>query len=85
MRLSRNDIPVGKRVYATYKDEYNNVKVSFVPTYILDNGKDNLVIGVKNNQVRVSDGSYHMAGMLTGNMAEQIDTKNLFHIYTKDR
>lgn len=83
MRLSRNNIPVGKRVHATYIDDYSKVQISFVPTYVLTDGNDT-IIGVMSNTVTSHKG-YHPVSTLTGSVVNQINTNNLHHIYTKEK
>lgn len=76
-----DDFPLGKKVFARYCDEYNDVQINFIPTYVLnEDGK--LFIGTKNNLVGTFKGYFPLSA-LTGK--NELNAVYLSNIYTKRR
>ena len=76
-----NDFPIGKKIFARYNDEYNDLQINFIPTYVLEEN-NSIVIGTKNNMVGTPKGYYQLNG-LTG--TNQINSNYLSNIYTKKK
>lgn len=83
-QISRDELPnyVGRKLFATYRDELVDVQISFIPTYVLADVRGILYIGTKNDMVGTIKG-YHDVRYLTG--IEQIVSKCLFNIHEKRR
>ncbi len=77
----KTDFPIGKKVFARYNDEYNDLQINFIPTYVLEEN-NSLIIGTKNNMVGTFKGYYQLEE-LTG--TTQLDSKYLTNIYTKKK
>ena len=76
-----DDFPIGKKVFARYTDEYNDLQINFIPTYVVS--EDNsLYIGTKNGIVGTSKGYYELVS-LTGK--PNLNTKYLSNIYLKKK
>lgn len=75
------DFPIGRKIFARYNDDYNDLQINFIPAYVVS--EDNsLYIGTKNNMVGTSKG-YHQLEGLTG--GQQINSKYLSNIYLKKK
>lgn len=82
MQVSRDNIPIGRKLFATYRDDVIEAQINFIPTYVLVEDNKNSYIGTKNNLVGTVDG-YHDVRYLTG--TDQINTKYLFNIHEKKK
>jgi hypothetical protein len=71
--------PIGKKIFARYVDEYNDLQINFIPTYLVEDG-ESLYIGTKNDMVGSHKG-YHPLNLLIG--SNQLNAKNLSNIYLK--
>jgi len=79
LQFKIDDFPIGKKVFARYCDEYNDVQINFIPTYVLnENGK--ISISTKNNLVGTFKG-YFPLNELTGK--NELNAMNLSNVYTK--
>lgn len=80
--LKTTDFPIGKKIFARYTDEFNDLQINFLPTYVIEDGED-ILIGTKNNLVGTHKGYFDLT-MLTGK--SQINAYNLsnIHISKKD-
>lgn len=78
--MNIKEIPIGKKVFAKYTDEYNEIPIHFIPTYILkENGET--IIGVKNDSIGTDKGYYNIKSV-TGKT--QINTKYLTNIHIRN-
>lgn len=75
------DFPIGKKIFARYSDEFNDLQINFIPIYILEE-KNDVLIGTKNNMVGTEKGYFNLFD-LTG--TEQISAKFLSNIYLKKK
>jgi len=77
--MKLKEIPIGKKVFAKYTDDYNDLGIHFIPTYILEEDGQTF-IGVKNNSVGTEKGYYDIR-WVTGK--EQINKNNLTNIHIR--
>jgi hypothetical protein len=80
-QFKTNDFPVGKKIFARYADEYNDLQINFIPTYVL-NENGIILIGTKNNMVGTPKG-YYQLDELTGK--NQINANYLSNIHIKKK
>lgn len=73
--------PIGKKIFARYLDEYNDVNINFIPVYILQEN-DQTIIGTKNNMVGTEKGYFDLI-QLTGK--NELSSKNLSNIYIRNK
>lgn len=80
--LKTTDFPIGKKIFARYTDEFNDLQINFLPTYVIEEG-DEILIGTKNNLVGTHKGYFELT-MLTGK--PQLNARSLtnIHISKKD-
>jgi len=76
-----NNFPIGKKVFARFIDEYNDLQINFIPTYVLEDSGSAL-IGTKNNMVGTLKG-YYQLDELTGTL--QLNAKYLSNIHFKNK
>lgn len=76
-----NQFPIGKKIFARYADEYNDLQINFIPSYLVNEG-DSLYIGTKNDLVGTFKGYFNLE-FLTGK--QQINSKYLSNIYLKKK
>ena len=76
-----NNFPIGKKIFARYNDEYNDLQINFIPTYVLEDS-DSILIGTKNNMVGTEKGYFDLQ-LLTGK--EQLNSKYLSNIHIKKK
>jgi hypothetical protein len=82
MQQSKNDIfQIGKKLYARYTDEYNDLQINFIPMYVVED-KDTLYIGTKNDMVGTHKGYFPLHSLIGTN---QINSKHLSNIYTSKK
>jgi len=81
VQSKKTDFPIGKKIFARYNDEYNDLQINFIPTYVLDEGGQ-IIIGTKNNMVGTFKG-YFSLEELTGK--NQINANYLSNVYTKKK
>ena len=81
VQSKKTDFPIGKKIFARYNDEYNDLQINFIPTYVLD-GDGQIIIGTKNNMVGTFKG-YFSLEELTGK--NQINANYLSNVYTKKK
>lgn len=81
VQFKKTDFPIGKKIFARYNDEYNDLQINFIPTYVLD-GDGQIIIGTKNNMVGTFKG-YFSLEELTGK--NQINANYLSNVYTKKK
>ena len=75
------DLIIGQKTFARYNDDYNDVQINFIPTYLVeDNG--NLYIGTKNDMVGTPKGYFPLHSLIGTN---QINAKYLTNIYLKKK
>lgn len=75
------DVQIGKKTFARYTDEYNDLQINFIPTYVVEEN-NSLYIGTKNNMVGTLKGYYQLQE-LTGK--DQLNGKFLSNIYLKKK
>lgn len=75
------DFEIGRKTFARYNDEYNDIQINFIPTYVVEEN-NSLYIGTKNNMVGTSKGYYQLQE-LTGK--DQLNGKYLTNIYLKKK
>lgn len=75
------DFPIGKKIFARYTDEYNDLQINFIPTYIV-NDNELIFIGTKNNMVGTPKG-YYQLDELTGKT--QLNANHLSNIHIKNK
>lgn len=75
------DFPIGKKIFARYADEYNDLQINFIPMYVV-NENETIFIGTKNNMVGTSKG-YYQLDELTGK--NQINANYLSNIHIKKK
>lgn len=73
------DFPIGKKMFARYTDDHNDIQINFIPVYVVEDEKS-LYIGTKNNMIGTPKG-YFTLESLTGSI--QINAKFLSNIYLK--
>jgi len=73
-------IPIGKKVFAKYTDEYNDMAIHFIPEYVIEENGET-VIGVKNDSVGTEKGYYNIL-QVTGKT--QINTKYLTNLHIRN-
>ncbi len=74
-----NQFTIGKKTFARYADDYNDLQINFIPIYLVeDNG--NLYIGTKNDMVGTSKGYFPLHSLIGTN---QLNAKYLSNIYKK--
>jgi hypothetical protein len=78
-QFKTDDFPIGKKIFARYSDDYNDLQVNFIPNYVVIEN-NSLYIGTKNNMVGTSKG-YHPLEFLTGGI--QLNAKYLSNIHIK--
>lgn len=81
VQFKKTDFPIGKKIFARYNDEYNDLQINFIPTYVLD-GDGQIIIGTKNNMVGTFKGYFSLED-LTGK--NQINANYLSNVYTKKK
>lgn len=81
VQFKKTDFPIGKKIFARYNDEYNDLQINFIPTYVLDEGGQ-IIIGTKNNMVGTFKGYFSLED-LTGK--NQINANYLSNVYTKKK
>lgn len=81
VQSKKTDFPIGKKIFARYNDEYNDLQINFIPTYVLDEGGQ-IIIGTKNNMVGTFKGYFSLED-LTGK--NQINANYLSNVYTKKK
>ena len=74
-----NQFTIGKKTFARYSDDYNDLQINFIPIYLVEDGED-LYIGTKNDMVGTSKGYFPLHSLIGKN---QINTKYLSNIYKK--
>ena len=81
-QFKKTDFPIGKKIFARYIDEYNDLQINFLPTYLLEED-GNILIGTKNNLVGTAKGYFDLSLLTT---KPQINSRNLsnIHISKKD-
>ena len=80
-QCKKTDFPIGKKIFARYNDEYNDLQINFIPTYVLDED-GSIIIGTKNNMVGTFKGYFSLED-LTGK--NQINANYLSNVYTKKK
>lgn len=75
------DFPIGKKMFARYSDEWNDLQINFIPMYVVED-KNSLYIGTKNDLVGTFKGYYKLED-LTGK--PQLNVNNLSNVYTKKK
>lgn len=75
------DFPIGRKIFARYNDEYNDLQINFIPIYVVQE-ENYLYIGTKNNMVGTFKGYFDLE-QLTGK--PQLNTKYLSNIYLKNK
>lgn len=75
------DFPLGKKIFARYLDEYNDMQINFIPVYVLQEN-DQKIIGTKNNMVGTEKGYFELI-QLTGK--NELSSKNLSNIYIRSK
>ena len=75
------DFPLGKKIFARYLDEYNDMQINFIPVYVLQEN-DQKIIGTKNNMVGTEKGHFELI-QLTGK--NELSSKNLSNIYIRSK
>lgn len=78
--MKLKEIPIGKKVFAKYTDDYNEMAIHFIPTYIIEEN-DNTFIGIKNNSVGTEKGYYDIT-YITG-QGYQLNKKHLTNIHIR--
>jgi hypothetical protein len=73
------NFPIGKKVFARYTDEYNDLQINFIPIYLVEDGED-LYIGTKNDMVGCHKGYFPLHSLIGTN---QLNAKYLSNIYKK--
>lgn len=81
LKVENNNFPIGKKVFATYKDDLSHTTIDFIPTYIVEDG-ENLYIGSKNDMVGTPKGYFPLV-FLTG--TNQLNAKFLSNIFIKKK
>jgi|SanBayMetagenome_1026888.scaffolds.fasta_scaffold20413_4 hypothetical protein len=76
-----NQFPIGKKIFARYNDEYNDLQINFLPVYVLEDNGD-VMIGTKNNMIGTEKG-YFDVSELTGK--NQLNAKHLSNIYIRTK
>lgn len=76
-QLKSDDFPIGKKIFARYTDEWNDLQINFIPMYVVDES-ENLYIGTKNDLVGTHKGYFQLQFLTGGN---QLKTSNLSNIY----
>ena len=74
-----DDFPIGKKIFARYSDDYNDLFINFIPIYLVED-KKNLYIGTKNDMVGTSKGFFPLHSLIGTN---QINANHLSNIYKK--
>lgn len=80
-QFKTDDFPIGTKVFARYTDEFNDVQINFIPTYVVEE-QNSLYIGTKNNMVGTQKGYFQLEA-LTG--TDQINSNFLSNVYTKSK
>lgn len=75
------DFPIGKKIFARYTDEWNDLQINFIPTYVVED-QNILYIGTKNNIVGTFKGYYPLEDLTS---KPQLNTKYLTNVYTKNK
>lgn len=78
--MKTQDFPIGKKIYAKYTDEFNELNINFIPMYVLEES-DGKIIGTKNNMVGTESGYFNVT-QVTGR--EQINSKYLSNIHIRN-
>lgn len=81
-QFKTNDFPIGKKIFARYNDDYNDLQINFIPTYTL-NENGTIFIGTKNNMVGTQKGYYRL-DELTGKTQINANYLSNIHIKKKD-
>lgn len=76
-----DDLPIGRKIFARYTDEYSDIQINFIPTYVVEEN-NSLYIGTKNSMVGTPKG-YFQLQELTGR--DQLNAKFLSNIYLKKK
>lgn len=76
-----DDFPIGKKIFARYSDEWNDLQINFIPMYVVED-QNSLYIGTKNDLVGTFKGYYQLED-LTGK--PQLNANNLSNVYTKKK
>jgi len=75
-----NQFPIGKKIFARYSDEYNDLQINFIPVYLVEED-GNLYIGTKNDMVGCHKGYFPLHSLIGTN---QLNAKYLSNIYKKE-
>ena len=70
---------IGKKTFARYSDDYNDLQINFIPIYLVEDNGD-LYIGTKNDMIGTSKGYFSLHSLIGTN---QINAKYLSNIYKK--
>jgi hypothetical protein len=70
---------IGKKTFARYNDEYNDLQINFIPIYLVEDNGD-LYIGIKNDMIGTNKGYFPLHSLIGKN---QISAKYLSNIYKK--
>jgi hypothetical protein len=73
------NFPIGKKIFARYADDYNDLQINFIPIYLVEDG-ESLYIGTKNDMVGTSKGYFPLHSLIGTN---QLNAKYLSNIYKK--
>lgn len=76
-----DDFPIGKKIFARYSDDFNDLQINFIPVYILNESSE-ILIGTKNNMIGTEKGYFNLFD-LTG--TEQLSAKYLSNVYVKKK
>jgi hypothetical protein len=74
-----NQFTIGKKTFARYADDYNDLQINFIPIYLVEDG-ESLYIGTKNDMVGTPKGYFPLHSLIGTN---QINAKYLSNIYKK--
>lgn len=77
--VTKTKFPIGKKIFARYSDDYNDISINFIPMYVLEEGEET-IIGTKNDMVGTEKGYYHIK-QVTGK--QQLNSKNLSNIHIR--
>lgn len=73
-----HNIIIRTKTFARYTDEYNNIQINFIPSYVL-NENNTTFIGLKNDLIGTYSG-YFPVEQLTGTL--QLNMRNLSNIHS---
>ena len=80
-QFKSDNFPIGKKIYARYADDYNDLQINFIPMYVVED-EENLYIGTKNDMVGTQKGYFSLHSLIG---KDQLNSKYLSNIYTSKK